>query len=86
MEQFVELLVLKNARLTGISWIEEVGLRVRVCVAVFSLAISKSRWDSLRKSFRVLGADGCAEVRSRMLWRRTWPVKLFRSLVYYVFS
>jgi hypothetical protein len=24
----------------------------------------------------VFGDDGVGEVRSRMLWRRTWPVKL----------
>lgn len=41
-----------------------------------SEAVLKSMESSLMKSFKVLGEDSVGEVRMRMLWRRTWPVKL----------
>ena len=36
----------------------------------------KSRSGALMKTLRVLGAAGEGDERRRMLWRRTWPVKL----------
>jgi hypothetical protein len=38
--------------------------------------VLKSRSGALIKTLRVLGAAGEGDERRRMLWRRTWPVKL----------
>jgi hypothetical protein len=40
------------------------------------VAVLKSRSGALIKTLRVLGAAGEGDERRRMLWRRTWPVKL----------
>jgi hypothetical protein len=49
----------------------------RAWVGGFSEAALKSRSESLMKTLSVLGDEGVGEVRMRMLWRRTWPVKLY---------
>ena len=58
------------------SWISEVWERLNSWVAERSLAVEKSRSLRLMNTFSVWGADEELEVRMRMEWSLTWPVKL----------
>lgn len=64
-------MLLKSARLTGISWMSDVWETSRVWVGREEEAAAKSRLDALRNTFMVRGAEGEAEVRSRIEWSLT---------------
>lgn len=65
-----------RARLTGISWMEEVRDSVKDWVGWVSDAEEKSRSSLLMKSLRVRGAEGESEVRRRREWSFREPAKL----------
>jgi hypothetical protein len=58
------------------SWISEVWERENSWVGARSFASEKSMSSRLMKTLRVWGAEEEFEVRTRIEWSLTWPVKL----------